>query len=381
MHRGVNAEIWVNWLDVTDMVADPHFLDIYPDYPSVLTPKRLSRLPGEGFDTLRIPADPAPLLALLDTPREALLLDQLRQRVVEAQAGGLKVILDLHAFPRPDEDYGVDWVLASDAHFERYLTLVSHMAVALNGLPPQRTAFQLMNEPVQDCDLLASDPAASTWPQRLKRLHDVARQGAPDLPLVLSGACWGGAWALSFLDPEAIGDDNVLWSFHSYDPFTYSHQSAQWTSEYVKYFSGITYPPSELTDAAAAALVEDALGRAAADGVSRADLAAVIAAYRAEGDAAVRTQLQVAADWADAHAVPRGRVIMDEFGAIWLNAKGQEFDAAGHLRFLSDKRRAAEDLGFGWAIWSWTSWMRFGDPAGGYEMDPRVCNALGAPGC
>ncbi len=383
--RGVNTEIWVEWLGVEEMLARPGFLDIYPDYPRHMPPETLEKIAGQGVDFIRIAADPAPLLATAGSPRQAALIGQVQARVREAQAAGLKVILDLHSFPRGQEDFGVEWALGSEAHFAAYAEMVGRVAAALAAFPADRTAFQPMNEPVQDCDALSTDPAAATWPARLKRLHDVARAGAPDLPLVLSGACWGGAWALSFLDPAAIGDDNVLWSFHSYDPFTYSHQGADWTGSILRFFAGIPYPPSSLTDDAAVALVEAAAARARASGLplaseaSPAALSEMLQIYRDEGDGIVRQEMDRAAAWADAHGVPRNRLIHDEFGAVWVDAEGREFDAAGHLHYLSDKIAVAAELGFGWALWDWRGSMRFGQAD--YRLDARVCAVAGWAPC
>ena len=120
--HGLNTDIWVEWLTLEEMLATPGFLDVYPDYPRHLPPGTLKALVDDGYDFLRIAADPTPLLALAGTKQEAPLLDQLRLRVEEAQAAGLKVVLDLHAFPS-GEDFGVDWALATEANFAAYVAM------------------------------------------------------------------------------------------------------------------------------------------------------------------------------------------------------------------------------------------------------------------
>lgn len=385
--RGMNTEIWVDWLTLDEMLTTPGFLEVYPDYPRHMPPDRLARLPAEGFDFLRIAVDPAPLLALAGTDREDGLLAQLRLRVEEAQAVGLKVILDLHTHPK-GEDFDVEWALANDENFAAYVAMAGRVAATLDGLPPESTALQLMNEPTQDCDALSSeDPSAATWAPRLKQLHAGARAQAPELPLVLSGACWGGAWALSFLDPTQIDDANVLWSVHSYDPFSYSHQGVPWTDDILQFLSGIPYPPSMLDDATAERLVDEALERAAASdsplaGEATEDaLMAILDYYREEGDDAVSYPLEEAAVWADTYGIPRNRIVLDEFGGVWIDEAGAEFDADGHMRHIDEKRRAAEERGIGWAVWSWRGNMRVGAADGSYDLDPRVCVALGLPPC
>lgn len=380
--RGMNTEIWVEWLTLDEILSTPGFLEVYPDYPRHMPPDALPALTAAGYDFLRIAADPAPLLALAGTAQEAALLDQLRLRVEEAQAAGLKVVLDLHTFPA-GQDFDVEWALADETNFAAYVAMAARVAARLDGLDPSRTALQLMNEPTIDCDIDPEAPEGALWPGRLAQLHAAARAAAPDLPLVLSAACWGGEWALPVLRPAELDDDNLLWSVHSYDPFLFTHQGADWSDEVVRYFTDVPYPPTRLTDDWAEELLDEAMARAAEAGsdLSRDDLAAAMAAYRDEGDTAVADPLQAAADWADAQGIPRGRVMIDEFGAMRDRPDGKRLEPEGYLRFLSDKRQAAEDLGFGWAIWSWRGTMGVSAAPDSYAPDPGVCDALGLPGC
>ncbi len=387
-HRGFNTEIWVEWRSVDDMVNDPDFLSTYPDYPRYFTPDQIAAMKSAGFDWVRIAAEPAVLLALADTAREAPLLAELRARVEEMQAAGLNVMLDLHNVPRPGEDFDVEWIQASDTHFSAYLTMAAKVAARLNGLDPTRTALSVFNEPTQDCDALAADPPQlGGWPARLKALHAVTRANAPDLPLVLSGACWGGGEGLQAIDPAQIPDENVLWSFHSYDPYLYSHQNADWTESILQFFAHLPYPPLLVEDEAAERLVAEAALRAAASDLpigaqaTPAALARMMEDYRATPNDAWAIPLRQAANWADAHNVPRNRLLLDEFGSVWVDQDGHEFDLPGHLRFLKDKRELAEAFGFGWAVWSMSGNMRIDVSDDIRQVDARLCPALGLTGC
>lgn len=388
LKRGFNTEIWVEWLSVQEFVDRPGFLDIYPDYPRHFTPADIAGMKAAGFDWVRIAAEPSVLLALADTDRAPLLLTQLRARVTEMQAAGLTVMLDLHNIPRQGEDFAMEWALASDANFAAYVAMAVRVAATLDGMDPDRTALSLFNEPVQDCDALEADPPQrGDWPARLGQLHGAVRVAAPDLPLVLSGACWGGVIGLEALDPAEIGDDNVLYSFHSYDPYLYSHQNAQWTGDILQFLAHLPYPPQLLDDETAHRLVAEAALRAAASdapGAAAATpgaLARLVEEYRANPAEAATEPLHRAVVWADAHGVPRNRLVLDEFGAVWIDDQGAEFDLPGHLRFVQDKRELAETYGFGWAIWSLTGNMRISRSDTDRRVDPRLCPALGLPGC
>ena len=81
------------------------------------------------------------------------------------------------------------------------------------------------------------------WPSMLKRLHAAARKAAPNHTLVLSGSCWSSAYGLAKIDPALIADDNVIWTFHSYEPYILTHQGADWTGDSMSYVEGLPYPP------------------------------------------------------------------------------------------------------------------------------------------
>jgi len=383
--RGFSTDIWVQWMNTADMVNTPGFLRIYPDYPRHVPAGTFAHLQDQGFDTVRIAADPSPLLALAGTAREEGLLVNLRKRVIEAQAAGLKVVLDMHTYPHTGDVGDVDAILASPAGFTAYVAMLRKVAARIADLDPDRTAFELMNEPTQDCAEIYSNPEASTWPARLKRLHDAARTAAPKIPLVLSGACWGGSKGLSVLDPAILQDDNVLWSFHTYDPFTFTHQGASWTDSPLMFIQGLPFPPSRLTNDQVYQIVDDARARAlAASGpiaeqATRATLRALVRDYRHSGPAEISAAIIEATSWADAHNIPRSRLFLGEFGALWFDDQGQQIDPASHHRFLSAKRRAAEAAGVAWAVWSFSG--SFGITDGKGQLHPETCAALGLSGC
>lgn len=290
--RGFSTDIRVQWQNTHDMVTTLGFLDIYPDYPRHMPAGTFARLHAQGFDTVRIAADPSSLLALAGTAREEDLLTNLPQRVLEA---------------------------------------------------------------------------------------------APKLPLVLSGACWGGSKGLSVPDPSALHDANVIWSFHTYDPFEFSHQGASWTGSPLMFIRGLSYPPAMMTDQRQDQVVADALARAkaatgpVAEAATRAALRQIVVDYRTAPPDAISVPMDEAVAWADAHQIPHSRLFLGEFGALWFDDAGQEHDPASHMRFLTAKRSAAEAVGIGWAVWSFSGNFAITDSAA--RLCPGICHALGLPAC
>lgn len=236
-----------------------------------------------------------------------------------------------------------------------------------------------MNEPTSDCDAIWGS-ATPQWPAQLAKLHAAARANAPDLPLVLTGACWGGPEGLAALTP--IADNNVLWSFHSYTPFLFTHQGADWTNSLATVLHHLPYPPTLLTRQTARDLARDASRYAKVQHIvtdppaTEANLYHAFSDYRAHADGRVAEAAQVAADWADAHQIPHSRLLMGEFGAIHFPTDTAQ-DKASRLRFLRAKALSAQSLGIGWAVWSWSGSFGVSDGSVNRHPDGAACLALG----
>ncbi len=381
--RGLNFEIWNEWLTTEEMVTRPGFLDRYPDWRRIVQSGMIAQVKAQGFDFVRLPFDPAPLLRLGPGAAQDGLIDQIVQAAGQMHDAGLKVIVDLHAFPRPGEDWGTDDIVGDPRLFDAHVALVGRVAARLDGLDPDRTALELLNEPTGDCDAIWQKTGTMLWPDQLQRLHAAARQGAPDLPLVVSGACWGGMAGLEQIDPARLGDDNLIYSFHSYDPFLFSHQSASWTDGPVRFFADVPYPPDQIDDALAAALAAEARARAEGDGSTLAatEFETAMSDYRGVGLAAVAAEVQRAATWADRNGIPRRRMLLGEFGAIREDMSGARLPLSDRAEFLSDKRRAAEELGIGWAVWDWTGSFGIVEDDTARTIAPALCDGLGLTGC
>ena len=73
-----------------------------------------------------------------------------------------------------------------------------------------------------------------------------ARLAAPNLTLVATGACGGMIAGLESVDPAVIADPNVLYTFHFYEPYVFSHQGAPWMSgePIYRYLNAVPWPAS-----------------------------------------------------------------------------------------------------------------------------------------
>jgi endoglucanase len=376
--RGVNGDLWNNWGSIADLMADPQALEVFPDWRRNVTPAMFDALATQGFDFIRLPTDPGPALAYGPGPDQDRLIDGMHVAAQMALDAGLKVIVDLHPLPRGEEIGGIESMLGDQ--FPDYVALVGRIAARLSDLPADRTALELLNEPSFDCEGVYAG-APPKWPEMQAQLHAAARAAAPDLKIILTGACWSQANALASLDPALIPDDNVLWTFHSYEPYSYTHQGASWTDAPVKYLRDLPYPPSLMTPEITAKVIADATARmTAAEGQADAEaITKAVTEYAASPDGNIGYEISVAAKWADAQNIPRDRILMGEFGALHtVDEVAQPMD--WYHAFLTAKRQAAEKAGFGWAVLSWSGGMGIAAPDDpDRRMSSGTCKALGLP--
>jgi endoglucanase len=378
LKRGVNLGLWIDWPSVSEMLENPSILDPYPDWPRDVTPRMLEVLVEQGFDFVRMPTDPAPMLAFGPGDQQDKLIAGIGEATRTALDAGLKVVVDLHPIWRGEDTGGFEDI--PEDLWPDYVALVGQVAAGLSDLPADRVALELLNEPTFDCEAVYAG-AEPRWPAMQAELHAVARAAAPDITIVLTGACWSQANALASLDPGLTDDDNVLWTFHSYDPFLFSHQGATWSSAPEKYVWDLPYPPSSLTEARAAELATEAKDRMAAEeGKADADLIdKAIAEYRAHPDSIVTADIDRAAAWADTHGIPRNRIFLGEFGALHT-IDDRTTPREGYLAFIADKRAAAEAAGMSWAVLSYVGGMGIADAeAPDRRLDLDTCRALGLP--
>jgi hypothetical protein len=378
LKRGVNTTLWLEWRSIGELMADPSYLDGFPDVRRDVTPAMYASLAAQGFDHVRMPIDPGPMLAFGPGERQDRMIEGTRLAVETALDAGLKVVVDLHPIGRGSDIGGVDSVVG--AQWPDYVALVGHIATRLNDLPADRVALELLNEPTIDCDAVYGG-APARWPAMQAEAHAAARAGAPDLTLVLTGACWAQANALATLDPTLIPDDNVLWTFHSYDPYLFTHQGAGWAGPPEKHVWDLPYPPSAVTDDIAARIIGTAIDHMAAE-TGQADPALIekaIADYRALPDSAVSYDVTRAAEWADQHGIPRAQLYLGEFGALHT-AGDRSLPRDWFHAFLNDKRSAADAAGIPWAVLTYVGGMGIApedDPE--RRLAPETCAALGLP--
>lgn len=173
-----------------------------------------ARIAQAGFDTVRIPVrwsdytGPAPTYRI--HPDFAELVDN---NIRWAISNDLNIILNIHHFEeimdKPAEQRA------------RYKALWDQLSLRYSKLPDS-VWFEVLNEP--HTNLKGKD---------LRQLQALALQiirgDNPERIVILGGEDWSGIRSLG--SNLATDDPNVVYTFHYYDPFDFTHQQAQWLGD------------------------------------------------------------------------------------------------------------------------------------------------------
>lgn len=383
VRRGINLDAWITW-PAEEKWNDEAVLRPFPEWRRTVHLADLKALKADGFDFIRMPVDPLAFLS----PKTASYRGDLYQDVLDAarlvNKAGLKVIVDLHLMPNgSDRSAGMQSVMSDPELFQAYLDVVRRMGRTLAEEDPHAVAFELMNEPIVDCETAAG---RASWNGKLKQLFAAARASATRLTLVLTGGCWSSAKGLSAVDPKEIPDGNILWTFHSYDPFVLTHQGATWAGDFIRYVKGVPYPPYDHPEAFQAALdATRARIKADAPWARRAGLLAYLDEQVATVDtperlkATMNRPFDTAAKWADLHGIPRHDIFLGEFGMIRQEYGSKALmPAAWRAAYVRDMIHLAEDHGFGWSLWSYSGAFGVVQTYDGQAAEPDVLDAIRA---
>ncbi|MCF0216638.1 MAG: glycoside hydrolase family 5 protein [Fibrobacteraceae bacterium] len=220
--RGVNLGGWFSQVDCIQEKDPEGFPGVLEHIRTFLEVKDFSRIRQAGFNHVRLPVDYFNLFET-DTlkPKEEvfLLLDKALKEIQEAD---LDVILDLHKCPGHDFHLGcsVEQPFFTDPAARKGACDVwAFMAERYAG--DNRIMMELLNEPAGQDSLV--------WDKVKDELFWSIRKHAPKNTIVIGSNKWNSPREFDKLTP--VDDDNVIYSFHTYTPVTFTHQGAAWISD------------------------------------------------------------------------------------------------------------------------------------------------------
>ncbi len=336
LRRGINLSMW--YAQARDYSAER--LATYTTLEDFKLVKSL------GFDHVRLSINPEPLM-LKGAPEtlDPAAIARLDKTVAEITGTGLVAVLDIH----PEMPY-VEALGQGKEPAAKFLTFWTTFATHFAKTDPDKVYFEVLNEPHME--------DSYRWAGIQSKAVPAIRMVAPKHTIIATGNHWGGVDGLLELEP--VRDDNVIYSFHDYDPMTFTHQGASWSSGYLKTLRGVPYPvkPMDVAQLAAAASDEQAKAELTKYGEQR---------WNAER---VDKEVATAAAWGSQHGVP---VWCGEFGVYTAFS-----DPASRALWLHDMRVALEAHGIGWSMWDYQGSFSLVTKTDGKAVaDARVVEALG----
>ncbi len=168
----------------------------------------------KGFDTVRIPvrwsdyAGSAPEYTI-----ESEFTADVKAKVDAALAQNLNVILNIHHFEAIMKD--------PNDELDKLVALWEQIGQTFKGYPDSLW-FETLNEPN---DKLKDDLMRKAQALSIRAI----RKDHPERIVILGGENWSGINSLDTnLKPP---DANIVYTFHYYDPFDFTHQKAPWVGE------------------------------------------------------------------------------------------------------------------------------------------------------
>jgi hypothetical protein len=221
----------------------------------------------------------------------------------------------------------------------------------LGSKSSDRLFFEVLNEP-QVKDLYR------WWGIQEKLLKEGIRNGAPKNTAIATGTSGSIDGLLSMVP---LADRNVIYSFHYYDPYEFTHQGADWVDDPSRRFSGLQYPSNARNSRDRARVLPAFEAR---DGFYR-----VRYGLLRYDQTFIAGEIGYAAEWARSRKVI---VICDEFG---VNKKSGA-DPKSRLSWIGDVRTSLEENVMGWTFWDYNS-DTFGVTQHDRELDNKMFRALG----
>jgi endoglucanase len=323
---GMNLSYLENWWNGTKSL---HYSDFAKPEEAAKREKAFGAIAAAGFRTVRLPICFSAWMELKqpyawDNPKGLAMADSFVKRALES---GLNVIIDLHHTE-------FDGSVPEATNFERTVNLWVRIAERYRNTDPERVFFELKNEP--------HDITAEAWRWQAEQLIKYVREIAPKHTLIVGFHDWNGRKAM--IESKPFADPNIIYTFHFYDPFLFTHQGATWAGVGgIEDISGLPFPA---TPDLKIKTPEKARGQWTET---------LIRNYRADSKPEkILKDLQAAKDWSVKHKVP---IFLGEFGAFTRGASLED-----RCRYAETLYSALKKLEIPHAWWEWDGGFNMFEP-------------------
>lgn len=208
MKRGVNICHWLSQSDDRGDIREKYF-----------TEKDVALLAEKGFDHLRMPIDEEQIFDESgNLIPEAISL--LHNSIEWCKSHNLSIIVDLHVIRSHHFNEGERPLWNSIEAQNNLVKLWITLSNELNKYDTQTVAYEILNEPVAPTDL--------QWNALAARLIKTIRDLEPNRKILVGSNRWQNISTLKDLKLPR-NDENLIISFHFYEPHLLTHYRAEWT--------------------------------------------------------------------------------------------------------------------------------------------------------
>jgi endoglucanase len=344
--KGVNLSNWFN------DYSDPG------QYTSRFSASSLQYIKNSGFTYVRIPVGNTILFnAANPSQLNAANLIHVDAAINKSITAGLAVTINLHPWKND-----MDSLLAADPlYINKVAAYWKAVAAYFKKYSADKIFFEVYNEPHASSGGLTTQSYAWWRPVQEKMIQAI-REATTDHSIIVGGEGWNGIPGLLQLQPYT--DQKLIYNFHFYDPFLFTHQGATWAGwQPAALGKNIPYPSSS---SAVAPLI------AATTNTELKDALQWYGSQQYNIDS-LDKWIKKAYDWGKENNV---KLIVNEFGSYKPYAPRQS-----RLNWIRDVRTVFEKYKIGWAMWECDEGFGWIDYPGGNRNNPigdnEVLRALG----
>ena len=332
--RGYNITNWLEQGKFTAFTYDEDYV---------------TKLSQAGFKSLRLPIDldlyvastsgTGSSLSITVSPDLFTILDSFN---TWTQAHGLSLTIDYHQYSTLLDLSKPDTVTTA---IQLWGKVAEHFATETR----EDLFFELLNEP--ELSFTGTPPSQAQWTSIAEQMIATIRATDKTHTIIFGDVQWYGIGALVGRAP--LTDTNVVYAFHDYDPFIFTHQGASWASMGSTHDVPYPYDPDRWSQYYSDLGFSQLMG---------AWILGQAQSYYVNGThSAVRNQILKAKGWAVTNNVP---IICNEFGAYDGSSRLED-----RARYYADVVGIFEELAI-----PWQTWFMLMDSSG--TVIPEYVNAL-----
>ncbi|WP_439506797.1 glycoside hydrolase family 5 protein [Sediminibacterium sp.] len=184
----------------------------------------LTTIAKAGFETVRLPVAFDHFVKEGSNQLNEEILQKLHETYLSANQLNLKMVIVYHYGKLTNENY--------TAETEKIIKFWKQVIADTRHFSTENLFLELYNEPTTDMDI---------WKSTATTLVRELRKEDPDRIFIIGGANYNGINELLNMGKLSTDDGKLLYTFHFYEPYIFTHQGADWTPEKT-YMVGIPYP-------------------------------------------------------------------------------------------------------------------------------------------